>query len=113
MFFEKIPEQLRFYFSKEKEEKKVAFLEKIYTILQMTKTWIILSLAVLGTGCFGPANNTQRGAGQGAIIGGILGGVIGHNNGGKTAEGAAIGALGGALLGGAVGNEEDKKQGKK
>ena len=79
----------------------------------MIKRTLMLIVLVGSLGCFGPANKTQRGAGQGAIFGGLLGAVIGHNNGGKTAEGAAIGALGGAVLGGAIGNEEDKKDGTK
>ena len=69
---------------------------------------VIIAASIAGAGCFGPANNTQRGAIQGGVVGGILGGVIGHQS-GKGGEGAAIGAAAGALLGGAVGNEQDKK----
>lgn len=83
-----------------------------YTILEMIKKMLILSMLVISTGCFGPSNKTQQGAGQGAILGGILGGVIGHQS-GEAGKGALIGAGAGALLGGAIGNEEDKKDGKK
>ena len=73
-----------------------------------------LTAMILTSGCMGPANNTERGAGTGAIAGGILGAIIGNNTKGKnTAEGAAIGALGGAVLGGALGNAKDKKAGNK
>ena len=78
----------------------------------MIKKLTIVTLAVTAIGCFGPSNNTERGAGTGAILGGILGGVIGHQS-CRGGEGAAIGAVGGALLGGAAGNEQDKKEGKK
>ena len=62
-------------------------------------------------GCAGPMNNTEQGAGRGAVLGGILGAVIGHSKGRRTAEGAAIESLGGAVLGGAIGNRKDKQSG--
>jgi uncharacterized membrane protein YjjB (DUF3815 family) len=75
--------------------------------------WLVAVIIAAGTtGCFGPSNNTEKGAIQGAVFGGLLGGVIGHQS-GKGGEGAVIGAAAGALLGGAAGNEEDKKNGKK
>ena len=77
----------------------------------MKKT-IFLMIMFFTVGCFGPRNNTERGAGQGAVIGGILGGIIGHQS-GEAGKGALIGGAAGAIIGGAAGNEEDKKQGKK
>ena len=78
----------------------------------MIKKLAIVTLAVTAIGCFGPRNNTETGALQGAAIGGILGGIIGNQS-GRAGEGAGIGAAAGAILGGAAGNAEDKKQGNK
>ena len=78
----------------------------------MIKKILILSVLIVSAGCFGPSNNTQRGAAQGAVLGGILGGVIGHQS-GEAGKGALIGGAAGALLGGAAGNEQDKKEGNK
>lgn len=50
------------------------------------------------------ANNTQKGAGIGAVAGGVLGGLIG-----KGAGGALIGAAVGGAAGGVIGNNMDKQ----
>lgn len=50
------------------------------------------------------ANNTQKGAGIGAVAGGVLGGLIG-----KGAGGAVIGAAVGGAAGGVIGNNMDKQ----
>ena len=47
----------------------------------MNKSLPILILAVFVTGCFAPSNNTERGAGTGAVLGGIAGAIIGHQSG--------------------------------
>ena len=66
----------------------------------MIKKLVMLSVLAISVGCFGPSNNTQKGAVQGAVLGGLLGGVIGHQS-GSAGEGAGIGAAAGAILGGA------------
>jgi outer membrane protein OmpA-like peptidoglycan-associated protein len=56
-------------------------------------------------------NNTQRGAGIGAIAGAVIGGVLGNNlgKGGNTAVGAVIGGAVGGTVGGLIGNKMDKQ----
>jgi outer membrane protein OmpA-like peptidoglycan-associated protein len=56
-------------------------------------------------------NNTQRGAGIGAIGGAILGGVLGNNvgKGGNGAMGAVLGGVIGGVAGGLIGNKMDKQ----
>jgi len=55
-------------------------------------------------------NNTQGGAGAGAILGAVLGGVIGNNvKGGNTATGAVLGGVLGGVAGGLIGNKMDKQ----
>ncbi len=78
------------------------------------KKYIITSLAaiVFGTGCMGPANNTERGAGLGALLGAGAGAIIGNQS-GEAGKGALIGGAAGALIGGAAGNAKDKKTGDK
>ena len=51
------------------------------------------------------ANNTQKGAGIGAVAGGVIGGILGNNigKGGNTALGAVIGAAVGGAAGGVIG----------
>ncbi len=57
------------------------------------------------------ANNTQKGAGIGAIGGAILGGVLGNNvgNGGNSELGAVIGGVVGGVAGGIIGRKMDKQ----
>lgn len=57
------------------------------------------------------ANNTQKGAGIGAVAGGVIGGILGNNigKGGNTALGAVIGAAVGGAAGGVIGNRMDKQ----
>ena len=57
------------------------------------------------------ANNTQKGAGIGAVAGGVIGGILGNNlgKGGNTALGAVIGAAVGGAAGGVIGNKMDKQ----
>ena len=57
------------------------------------------------------ANNTQKGAGIGAVAGGVIGGILGNNigKGGNTALGAVIGAAVGGAAGGVIGNNMDKQ----
>jgi outer membrane protein OmpA-like peptidoglycan-associated protein len=56
-------------------------------------------------------NNTQRGAGIGAVAGGVLGAVLGNNlgKGGNGAMGAVLGGVIGGLAGGVIGNKMDKQ----
>ncbi len=57
------------------------------------------------------ANNTQKGAGIGAVAGAVLGGVLGNNmgKGGNGALGAVIGGVVGGVAGGVIGNKMDKQ----
>ncbi len=56
-------------------------------------------------------NNTQRGAGIGAVGGAILGGILGNNlgKGGNGAMGAVLGGVIGGVAGGVIGNKMDKQ----
>lgn len=56
-------------------------------------------------------NNTQRGAGIGAVAGAVLGGVLGNNigKGGNGALGAVLGGVIGGVAGGVIGNKMDKQ----
>lgn len=56
-------------------------------------------------------NQTQRGAGIGAVAGGVLGAVLGNNigKGGNAALGAALGAAIGGGTGALIGNKMDKQ----
>jgi outer membrane protein OmpA-like peptidoglycan-associated protein len=71
----------------------------------------LLMISVLFTGCESVknANNTQKGAGIGAVAGGVLGAIIGNNTGIGTAGGAAIGAAIGGGTGALIGNNMDKQ----
>ena len=55
------------------------------------------------------ANNTQKGAGIGAIGGALIGGIIGNNTGLGTAGGALIGAAIGGGTGALIGKNMDKQ----
>ena len=56
-------------------------------------------------------NDTQRGAGIGAVAGGVLGAVLGNNlgHGGNGALGAVLGGVLGGVAGGVIGNKMDKQ----
>lgn len=56
-------------------------------------------------------NNTQKGAGIGAVAGAVIGGVLGNNigKGGNTALGAVLGGVVGGTVGGVIGNKMDKQ----
>ena len=57
------------------------------------------------------SNNTQKGAGIGAVAGAVIGGVIGNNvgKGGNGALGAVLGGVVGGVAGGVIGNKMDKQ----
>jgi outer membrane protein OmpA-like peptidoglycan-associated protein len=71
----------------------------------------VLMISMLFTSCDSVknANNTQKGAGIGAVAGGVLGAIIGNNTGIGTAGGAAIGAAIGGGTGALIGNKMDKQ----
>jgi outer membrane protein OmpA-like peptidoglycan-associated protein len=71
----------------------------------------LLMLCFLLIGCEATknANNTQKGAGIGAVAGGVIGAIIGNNTGIGTAGGAAIGAAIGGGTGALIGNKMDKQ----
>ena len=73
----------------------------------------LFMLSIVFTGCDSVknANNTQKGAGIGAVAGGVLGAVLGNNlgKGGNAALGAAIGAAVGGGTGALIGNKMDKQ----
>jgi outer membrane protein OmpA-like peptidoglycan-associated protein len=81
---------------------------KKITILGLSS---LLVLSFLFTGCepVKNANNTQKGAGIGAVAGGVLGAIIGNNTKLGTAAGAAIGAVVGGGTGALIGNSMDKQ----
>jgi outer membrane protein OmpA-like peptidoglycan-associated protein len=68
-------------------------------------------LATLFTSCSSVknSNNTQKGAGIGAVAGALIGGIIGNNTGIGTAGGALIGAAVGGGTGALIGNKMDKQ----
>jgi outer membrane protein OmpA-like peptidoglycan-associated protein len=73
----------------------------------------VFAIGSLSTGCEAVknTNNTQRGAGIGAVAGAVIGGVLGNNlgKGGNTAVGAVIGGVVGGAVGGSIGNKMDKQ----
>jgi outer membrane protein OmpA-like peptidoglycan-associated protein len=71
-------------------------------------TLILLSVSILMS-C--NTNDTQKGAGLGAVAGGVLGAVIGNNVGNKNnaALGAVIGAAVGGTTGGLIGHKMDQQ----
>jgi outer membrane protein OmpA-like peptidoglycan-associated protein len=83
---------------------------KKISILSLSSLFV---LSILFTGCDSVknANNTQKGAGIGAVAGGVLGAVLGNNlgKGGNAALGAAIGAAVGGGTGALIGNSMDKQ----
>jgi outer membrane protein OmpA-like peptidoglycan-associated protein len=83
---------------------------KKITILALAS---IMILGSIFTSCesIKNTNNTQRGAGIGAVAGGVLGAVLGNNlgKGGNGALGAVLGGVIGGVAGGAIGNKMDKQ----
>ncbi|HEU4789441.1 MAG TPA: OmpA family protein [Flavobacterium sp.] len=81
---------------------------KKITILGLSS---LLVLSFLFTGCEATknANNTQKGAGIGAVAGGVLGAIIGNQTKLGTAGGALIGAAVGGGTGALIGNSMDKQ----
>ncbi len=57
------------------------------------------------------ANNTQKGAGIGAVGGAVLGGILGNNigKGGNSELGAVLGGVLGGVAGGIIGRKMDKQ----
>ncbi len=74
---------------------------------------LILSMGSIFTSCesLKNANNTQKGAGIGALAGAVIGGVLGNNlgKGGNGALGAVLGGAIGGVAGGVIGNKMDKQ----
>ena len=74
---------------------------------------LIMSVGSIFTSCesIKNTNNTQKGAGIGAVAGAILGGVLGNNigGGGNGAMGAVLGGVVGGVAGGVIGNKMDKQ----
>ncbi|WP_310379005.1 OmpA family protein [Flavobacterium sp.] len=74
---------------------------------------LVFTTATLFTGCEAVknTNNTQRGAGIGAVGGAIIGGILGNNlgKGGNGALGAVLGGVIGGAAGGVIGNKMDKQ----
>ena len=84
----------------------------------MKKVSIIVIALVMLTGSFFTSceavkntNNTQRGAGIGAVGGAVIGGILGNNlgKGGNGALGAVLGGVVGGVAGGVIGNKMDKQ----
>lgn len=73
----------------------------------------VLSFGTVLTSCDAVknTNNTQRGAGIGAVAGGVLGAVLGNNlgKGGNGALGAVLGGVVGGVAGGVIGKKMDKQ----
>ena len=83
---------------------------KKITILALASI-MILSSVFTSCEAVKNTNNTQRGAGIGAVAGGVLGAVLGNNlgKGGNGALGAVLGGVIGGVAGGAIGNKMDKQ----
>jgi outer membrane protein OmpA-like peptidoglycan-associated protein len=73
----------------------------------------LLSFGMIFTSCESVknTNNTQRGAGIGAVAGAVIGGVLGNNlgKGGNGALGAVLGGVVGGVAGGVIGKKMDKQ----
>lgn len=84
-------------------------MKKISTIVLA----LALTISSVFTSCEAVknTNNTQRGAGIGAVGGAVLGGILGNNlgKGGKGALGAVLGGVIGGVAGGVIGNKMDKQ----
>lgn len=69
---------------------------------------VLLTFALVVTGCETAGKNTAYGAGIGAAAGGLAGAVIGHQTGNRN-QGALLGAALGAAAGSTVGYRMDKQ----
>lgn len=83
---------------------------KKITVLSLSTLFVLTSFFI-SCDSVKNANNTQKGAGIGAVAGGVIGGILGNNlgKGGNTALGAAIGAAVGGGTGALIGNRMDKQ----
>jgi len=74
---------------------------------------LVMSIGTFFTSCesLKNTNNTQKGAGIGAVSGALIGGILGNNlgKGGNTAMGAVLGGVVGGVAGGVIGNKMDKQ----
>ena len=66
----------------------------------------LISAALAVGGCETSPNNTQKGAGIGAVVGALLGKATGDNDKSRYAWGAVVGAI----AGGAIGNYMDRQE---
>lgn len=76
----------------------------------MKKSLIIgtVALSIALSGCATDPNNTQKGAGIGAIAGALLGKATGDNDKSRYVWGAAVGALAGGAIGRYMDNQEQE-----
>jgi outer membrane protein OmpA-like peptidoglycan-associated protein len=72
---------------------------------------LVLSTVLTSCEAVKNTNNTQRGAGIGAVGGAVIGGILGNNlgKGGNGALGAVLGGVVGGVAGGVIGNKMDKQ----
>lgn len=74
---------------------------------------LVMAMGSVFTGCEAVknTNNTQKGAGIGAVGGAVIGGILGNNlgKGGNGALGAVLGGVVGGVAGGVIGNKMDKQ----
>lgn len=70
---------------------------------------VVISMFFASCSSVKNANNTQKGAGIGAVGGALIGGIIGNNSKIGTAGGALIGAAVGGGTGALIGNKMDKQ----
>ena len=74
---------------------------------------LAMTMSSVFTGCEAVknTNNTQKGAGIGAVGGAVIGGILGNNlgKGGNGALGAVLGGVVGGVAGGVIGNKMDKQ----
>ncbi|MEP1385906.1 MAG: OmpA family protein [Paraglaciecola sp.] len=74
----------------------------------MKKTIIAVALSsLIISGCASNANNSQKGAGIGAVIGALAGKGTGDNDKSRYVWGAALGALAGGAIGNYMDNQEE------
>lgn len=83
---------------------------KKYTLYSLV-TLLSFTLILGSCNAVKNTNNTQRGAGIGAVAGGVLGAVLGNNlgKGGNGALGAVLGGVIGGVAGGVIGKKMDKQ----